>query len=99
MRLVSPVKYVVDLYAKTSVPLISLVVAILAIPFALRATPSGGIVASLGMSLALGFSYWIFVSIGISLGHAGKAPAIVACWGPNVFFLVVGMYLWLKMDL
>jgi len=95
----SPVKYVVDLYAKTSVPLISLVVAILAIPFAFRATPSGGIVASLGMSLALGFSYWIFVSIGISLGHAGKAPAMVAAWGPNVFFLVVGMYLWLKMDL
>lgn len=95
----NPVKYVVDLYAKTSIPLISLVVAVLAIPFAFRARPSGGIVASLGMSLALGFCYWILVSIGISLGHAGKIPALVASWGPNVFFLMVGMYLWLRMDL
>jgi lipopolysaccharide export LptBFGC system permease protein LptF len=93
------VKYVVDLYTKTSVPLISLVIAILAIPFAFRARPSGGIVASLGMSLALGFSYWILISIGISLGHAGKVPPLIASWGPNIFFLMVGAYLWLHMEL
>jgi lipopolysaccharide export system permease protein len=95
----SPTRYVVDLYAKTSIPMISLIVAILAIPFAFRASPSGGIVASLGMSLALGFGYWIVVSIGVSLGHAGKAPPILASWGPNIFFLAVGIYLWLHMDL
>lgn len=93
------VKYVVDLYTKTSVPLISLVIAILAIPFAFRARPSGGIVASLGMSLALGFSYWILISMGISLGHAGKVPPLIASWGPNIFFLMVGVYLWLHMEL
>jgi lipopolysaccharide export system permease protein len=95
----NPTAYIVDLYAKTSVPLISFIVAILAIPFAFRAHPTGGIVSSLGLSLALGFGYWIVVSIGISLGHAGKAPAFLAAWAPNIFFLAVGVYLWLKMEL
>lgn len=95
----SPTVYVVDLYSKTSIPLISLIVSILAIPFAFRVRPSGGIVSSLGISLALGFGYWIVVSMGISLGHAGKAPPIVAAWGPNIFFLATGVYLWLNMDL
>lgn len=95
----SPTAYVVDLYAKTSVPLISFVVALLAIPFAFRAQPTGGIVSSLGLSLALGFVYWILVSMGISLGHAGKIPAVVAAWGPNLFFGAVGTYLWLQIDL
>ncbi|MGW8324034.1 MAG: LptF/LptG family permease, partial [Thermodesulfobacteriota bacterium] len=91
--------YMVDLWAKTSIPLISLVVAILAIPFAFKARPAGGIVGSLGVSLALGFTYWIVVSIGISLGHAGKAPPWIAAWGPNLFFLVAGGYLWLNIEL
>lgn len=95
----SPTAYVVDLYAKTSVPLISFVIIILAIPFAFRARPTGGIVSSLGMSLALGFLFWIVVSIGISLGHAGKAPALLAAWGPNIFFFGVGTYLWLNIEL
>lgn len=95
----NPTAYVVDSHAKLSVPLISLVVTILAIPFAFKARPSGGIVSSLGMSLALGFVFWIVVSIGISLGHAGKAPPWLATWAPNLFFLVVGVYLWLNIDL
>ena len=95
----NPASYVVDLYGKTSIPLISFFISIMAIPFAFRARPSGGIVASLGMSLALGFGYWIILSMGISLGHAGKAPPFLAAWAPNLFFLAVGVYLWLNMDL
>ena len=95
----NPAAYVVDLYGKTSIPLISFFISIMAIPFAFRASPTGGIVASLGMSLALGFGYWIILSMGISLGHAGKAPPLLATWAPNLFFLAVGAYLWLNMEL
>jgi lipopolysaccharide export system permease protein len=95
----NPASYVVDLYGKTSIPLISFFISIMAIPFAFRARPSGGIVASLGMSLALGFGYWIILSMGISLGHAGKAPPFLAAWAPNLFFFAVGVYLWLNMEL
>ncbi len=95
----NPTAYVVDLHSKTSIPLISFVISIMAAPFAFRSRPSGGIFASLGMSLALGFIYWILVSIGISLGHAGRIPPLLAAWAPNIFFLAVGTYLWLNMEL
>lgn len=94
----NPTVYLVDLYAKVSLPLVSFVVAILAIPFGFRAGPKGGIVASLGASITLGFAYWIVISIAISLGHAGKIPPLLAAWLPNIFFLGVGVYLWLNLE-
>lgn len=94
----NPTAYVVDLYSKTSIPLISLVISILSIPFAFRARPSGGIVASLGMSLVLGFAYWVLISIFVALGHAGKVPPFLSAWAPNIFFLAVGAYLWIHLE-
>ncbi|HEY5998619.1 MAG TPA: LPS export ABC transporter permease LptG [bacterium] len=94
----NPASYVVDLHAKLALPLVSLVVALLAIPFAFRAGPSGGIVASLGASITLGFAYWIVLSIGISLGHAGRLAPSLAAWLPNVFFVGLAAYLWLHLE-
>jgi len=94
----NPAAYEVDMHAKISLPLVSLVVSLLAIPFAFRSGPRGGIFASLGASLALGFAYWIVISIGISLGHAGKVGPLLAAWIPNAFFLAVAGYLWLNLD-
>jgi lipopolysaccharide export system permease protein len=93
----NPTQYVVDMHAKAALPLVSFVVTILAIPLAFR-TGAGGIVASLGASIALGFTYWIVISVGISIGHAGRAPPLLAAWAPNVFFLAVGAYLWLRLE-
>jgi len=93
-----PASYVVDLHAKLALPLVSLVVTLLAIPFAFRAGPAGGIVASLGASITLGFAYWIVISIGISLGHSAKLAPALAAWLPNVFFLSLAGYLWLHLE-
>lgn len=93
-----PAAYVVDLQAKLALPLVSLVVTLLAIPFAFRSGPAGGIVASLGASITLGFAYWIVISIGISLGHSAKLAPALAAWLPNVFFLSLAGYLWLHLE-
>jgi lipopolysaccharide export system permease protein len=90
--------YVVDLHAKLALPLVSLVITLLAIPFAFRSGPGGGIVASLGASITLGFAYWIVISIGISLGHSAKLAPALAAWLPNVFFVSLAGYLWLRME-
>ena len=94
----NPAAYVVDLHAKLALPLVSLVVALLAIPFGFRAGPGGGVVASLGASITLGLAYWIVISIGISLGHAGKLPPPLAAWLPNAFFMSLAGYLWLRLE-
>jgi lipopolysaccharide export system permease protein len=94
----NPTAYVVDLQAKVSLPLVSLVVTLLAIPISFRARSGGSIIASLGASLTLGFAYWIIISIGISLGHAGKLPPLAAAWLPNLFFASLAGYLWLNLE-
>jgi lipopolysaccharide export system permease protein len=94
----NPTAYVVDLQAKLSLPLVSLVVTLLAIPISFRARSGGGIIGSLGASLTLGFAYWIIISIGISLGHAGKLPPLLAAWLPNLFFMSLAGYLWLDIE-
>lgn len=94
----NPTAYVVDMHAKVSLPLVTLVVTLLAVPFAFRSGPGGGIVASLGASLTLGFAYWIVISIGVSLGHAGKLSPLLSAWLPNVFFAMVAGYLWLNIE-
>jgi lipopolysaccharide export system permease protein len=90
--------YLVDLHAKISLPLVSLVVTLLAVPFAFRSGPGGGIVASLGLSLSLGFAYWILISVCISLGHAGKLAPLLGAWLPNVFFGGIAAWLWLRLE-
>ena len=95
----SPTAYVVDLHAKLSLPLVSLVVTLLAIPISFRARSGGAsIVGSLGVSLMLGLAYWIVISIGISLGHAGKLAPLLAAWLPNAFFLCLAGYFWLNLE-
>jgi lipopolysaccharide export system permease protein len=94
----NPTSYMVDLQAKLSLPLLSFIVTLLAIPIAFRARSGSSVVASLGVSLSLGFVYYIVISIGISLGHAGKLPPYLAAWLPNVFFLFLAGYLWMDLE-
>ena len=67
-------------------------------PVAFRGRAGGGIIASLGVSLTLGFAYWVVISVGISLGHAAKLPPLAAAWLPNAFFLALAAYLWLNLE-
>jgi lipopolysaccharide export system permease protein len=94
----NPTAYRVDLQAKLSLPLLSFIVTLLAIPIAFRARSGGSVVASLGVSITVGFMYYIVISLGISLGHAGKLSPYLAAWLPNVFFLSLAGYLWLDLE-
>lgn len=94
----NPTAYEVDLQTKFSLPLVSLVITVMAIPFAFRSGAASGIVASLGASITLGFAYWIVISMGISLGHAGRLSPLLAAWLPNLFFSTFAGYLWLHLE-
>ncbi len=69
-------------------------VAFLSIAMAIRAGDRGGIVANIGLCLAVGVAYWLVLSIGISLGHAGRLGPFMAGWGANVIFGSAGLYLY-----
>lgn len=88
-------RYRVDLQGKLSYPLVSLIMALIATPFALMVGRRGGLAA--GVVIAFGFSYlyWMVYSLCISLGHGGTLPPIVAAWAANVLFSAAGGYLFL----
>jgi len=88
----------VDFQRKISYPFISLITALIGIPFSLKSSRSGGVIFSIGLSIILGFSYYFIFSLGISLGYGGTLPPFLAAWGTNLLFTAMGLYLILTLD-
>jgi lipopolysaccharide export system permease protein len=79
-----------DLHAKISYPLLNVLIAMLAIPFALRGPRSGGVWRSIGLGLLVGFACWVILSASLSLGKKGIFPPVLAAWLPGVLFVGSG---------
>jgi lipopolysaccharide export system permease protein len=90
-----PTSYEVDMYAKISYAFITVIMALLGIPFALRTGRSGGMAFGITLSIVLGFVYWIFFAFCVSLGKSGALPPILAAWTANITFGMLGLYLFL----
>ena len=90
--------YVVDLYSKLSIPAACTVMVLLGIPFALKTGRYRGTAVGIGLSIVLGFSYWIIYYVGISLGHGGKLPPIIASFAPAVIFGAIGTYSFIHLE-
>ena len=89
------VRLKVQLYKKLSFPLITLVMSILAIPFALSAGRQG---ALRGVATAIGIAvvYWITSGLFEAMGNVNQLPASLAAWSPDVIFALAGGYFMLR---
>ena len=85
--------YEVDLQSKLAFPVISPLMILIAIPFAVRKQMSGSMAASFGMAMLVGFGYWVLSAFCISLGHNGALPPGIAAWVPNAIFAMIGLFL------
>jgi LPS export ABC transporter permease LptF/LPS export ABC transporter permease LptG len=85
----------VQLQKKFAYPLITLVMAILAVPFSLSAGRKGALT---GIAVALGVAVVYFVAAGLfeAMGNASQLPAFMAAWAPDLIFGLLGGYLLLK---
>ena len=86
------VSYQVDLYTKLSFPLVSLIVVLIGIPFAFSMGKRGALVG-LGLSMAIVVIYWVALSVFRSLGSAELLSPLLAAWGANLIFGLMGLYL------
>jgi LPS export ABC transporter permease LptF/LPS export ABC transporter permease LptG len=82
----------VDLAGKAAFPLASLVMTILAIPFAFVMGKRGTLVG-IGLGIALAVAYWGTFAIFRSLGYTGVLPPFLAAWGANLAFGLAGGFL------
>ena len=75
----------VQLQKKFAYPLITLVMAILAVPFSLSAGRKGALT---GIAVALSVAIIYFVAAGLfeAMGNASQLPAAMAAWAPDLIF-------------
>jgi len=85
----------VQLQQKLSYPLITLIMAGLAIPFALSAEKKGAIT---GVAVAVGIAvfYTVVSRLFEAMGNLSQLPPALAAWSPDLIFILVGGYLILK---
>jgi LPS export ABC transporter permease LptG len=85
----------VALWHKLSYPLIAVVMAVLAIPFALSMGRRGsitGVAVAIGVALA----YMVIDNLFGAMGYVNYLPAYMAAWSADVLFGLAGGYLLLK---
>ncbi len=85
-------KLLVDLHHKISFPFVSLVIIFLGIPFALSAQGTGK-VASIGLSIVIGFFYYTVEALSLALGKRGTLPPFLSAWFANILFSAVAIML------
>jgi LPS export ABC transporter permease LptG len=85
----------VQLDKKIAYPLVTLVMAILAVPFALSMGRRGSLT---GIAIAIGvaIAYWVAAGLFEAMGNVNTLPAVLAAWSPDLLFGLVGGYLLLR---
>ena len=85
----------VALWHKLSYPLIAIVMAVLAIPFALSMGRRGSL-TGIAVAIAVALAYWVVDGLFGAMGNVNYLPAALAAWSADVLFGLVGGYLLLR---
>jgi LPS export ABC transporter permease LptG len=86
------VPYLVQLQRKIAFPFVTLVMTLLAVPFAVTTGRSGAFYG-IGVGLVLALIYWTALSIFGALGAGGWMSPVLAAWAPNILFGAAAVYM------
>jgi lipopolysaccharide export system permease protein len=89
-------KYIVELYSKLSFPLVHLIMALVAIPFALISPRSGGRAVGIAIAIVISVGYWLVHYMALAFAKADLLPPFLAAWTANVVFAGLGAALFLR---
>jgi lipopolysaccharide export LptBFGC system permease protein LptF len=86
------VPYVVALHRKLAFPFVTLIMALIAVPFAVT-TGKHGAMYGIGAGIVLAIFYWTAISVFGAIGAGGLMAPALAAWAPNIIFGCGAMYL------
>ena len=86
------VPYMVQLQRKVAFPFVTLIMTLLAVPFAVTTGRSGAIYG-VGAGIVLALVYWTALSIFGALGAGGWISPVLGAWAPNILFGAAAAYL------
>ncbi|MCC7417211.1 MAG: LptF/LptG family permease [Acidobacteria bacterium] len=86
------VPYMVQLQRKIAFPFVTLIMTMLAVPFAVT-TGRRGALYGIGIGIVVAIVYWTAMSVFGAIGAAGWIAPMLAAWAPNILFGAVAGYL------
>jgi lipopolysaccharide export system permease protein len=90
-------RYLVDMNIKLAFPLISLVMVLIGIPITLG-LKKGGTPLAVCVGIGVCFLYLVNMGFARSLGISGVLPPELAAWLANLIFLLLGIYLMMRLE-
>ena len=91
-------EYQVDLKLKGAVPFAAFVMTLLGIALTIPGAKQLTIPMALTSALLVGFGYWVFLALTVSLGNSGVLPPTLSAWLANGTGGLVGIYFLLGID-
>ncbi len=85
----------VQLNKKLSYPLITLIMAVLAVPFSMSAAKKGA-VTGVAVAVGIAVAYTVVSRLFEAMGDISQLPPALAAWSPDLIFALLGSYLILK---
>jgi len=82
----------VALQRKIAFPLVTLIMTLIAVPFAVT-TGRRGALYGIGAGIVLAISYWVLLSVFAAFGAGGRLDPSLAAWAPNILFGAAAVYL------
>jgi LPS export ABC transporter permease LptG len=86
------VKQQVALQRKISFPFVTIVMTLIAVPFAVTIGRAGAM-AGIGVGIALALVYWTAIQLFAAMGAGGLLSPVLAAWAPNLLFGAAAVYL------
>jgi lipopolysaccharide export system permease protein len=88
-------KQVVDLENKIAFPLINVIIILIGVSLASSPRRSG-LAISFGVSMWISFIFYTCVKVALEFGHEGELPPLIAAWGTNAVFFLIGVVLLIR---
>ena len=82
----------VALYRKLSFPFVTIVMTLIAVPFAVTIGRSGAM-AGIGVGIGIALAYWTTILFFAAMGSGGLLTPMLAAWAPNLLFGAGAAYL------
>jgi LPS export ABC transporter permease LptF/LPS export ABC transporter permease LptG len=84
--------FLVELQRKVAFPLVTVVMTLIAVPFAVT-TGRHGALYGVGVGIVLAIVYFIVMSVFVAMGQGGVLTPVLAAWAPNLIFSAVAAYM------
>ena len=82
----------VKLQRKIAFPFVTVIMTLLAVPFAVT-TGGRGALYAVGIGIVLAIVYWMTLSVFAALGAGGVLSPMLAAWAPNILFGAAAVYM------